>query len=247
LCNGEGFTYGDVNGYYVAKECSCRKKMVEERRLRFAKIPDSFKGMTLQTFRMDVYRLEESKKILRYAVDIIKAYLAEFESEKAKGMGIYLYSDTRGSGKTRLAASLANEIMKNHDTQVRFTVSTSILNEIKKTWDKKADSEYTESQLMDQLYTVPVLIIDDLGVEMPEDKQKDWIAQKFYEIINGRYNNKKITIYTSNYPLKKLRHDSRTINRIEERVYEIPFPEESVRHYLAEQHNEDMFEKIRRN
>ena len=235
------FGYNE-EGYYIAKECSCRKKLIEEKRLRFAKIPESFKDMTLSTFRMDVYKLEESKKVLRLAVDIIKAYLGEFESEKAKGMGLYIYSNTRGSGKTRLAASLANEIMKNHDTQVRFAVSTSILNEIKKTYNK--DSEYTETDIMDALHTVPVLVIDDLGVEMPEDRIKDWISQKFYEIVNGRYNNRKITIFTSNYKLNELRHDSRTTNRILERVYEIPFPEESVREHLAEKQNTEMLERI---
>jgi DNA replication protein DnaC len=223
-------------------------------RLKFANIPDGFKDMTLKTFRTDLYRLKESKEVITFAVRIIKAYLEEFESEKANGMGLYIYSDSKGSGKTRIVASLANELMKNHNTPVKFAVMTSILSEIKATWRKQKqnqyvgeDNLYTESQLLDALVTVEVLIIDDLGVEIGKDEVKDWINERIFTIIDGRYRNKKPTIITSNYALADLRHDTRITNRIKERVYEIPFPEESVRDYLSEQNNAAMFEKIRRN
>lgn len=256
LCNDEGFTYGyDDQGYYVGKECSCRKEKILRNRLKFANIPDTFKDMTFKSFERGVYRLPESKGIITLAGRIIKAYMDEFEAEKEKGMGLYLYSNTRGSGKTHMAAALANEIMKVHNTQVKFAVSTTILSEIKATWRKQQskqyqedESPYTETQLLDALVTSEVLIIDDLGVEIGKDEEaKDWISERIFIIIDGRYRNKKPTIITSNYALADLRHDTRITNRIKERVYEIPFPEESVRDYLSEQNNAAMFEKIRRN
>lgn len=195
--------------------------------------------------------LPESKKVISVAVKIINAYLDEFESEKEKGMGLYICSNTKGSGKTRIAASLANELIHNHDTQVKFAVTTTILSEIKATWYKQKqkqddDNQYTESQLLDALITSEVLIIDDLGVEIGKDEVKDWINERIFTIIDGRYRNKKVTIFTSNYALSELRHDARITNRIKERVYEIPFPEESVREYIADQNNAKMFERIMR-
>lgn len=256
LCNDEGFIYSkDNNGCDWAKECVCRKEKIKNNRLRFAKIPDGFKNMTFETFVSSSYKLKESKEIITIAGRIIKAYLDEFESEKEKGMGLYIYSDTKGSGKTHMAAAIAYDIMNNHSTQVRFSVTTTILSQIKATWVKQKQKQYgeedngytTEEKLLDELITTEVLIIDDLGVEIGKDDVKDWINERMFTIIDGRYRNKKPTIFTSNYSLSELRHDARITNRIKERVYEIPFPEESVRDYLAEQHNENMFEKIRRN
>ena len=93
---------------------------------------------------------------------------------------------------------------------------------------------------MDALSTAEVLIIDDFGVE----SQAAWINDKLYQIINERYINRKVTIFTSNEPLESLQYDDRITNRIKERTYQIAFPEESVRDHLAEQHQEEMLGKV---
>ena len=121
---------------------------------------------------------------------------------------------------------------------VKFAVSLTILQEIKNTW--RRDAEYSESKLLDALSTAEVLIIDDFGVESPAA----WINDKLYQIINERYINRKVTIFTSNEPLESLQYDDRITNRIKERTYQIAFPEESVRNHIAEQHQEEMLEKV---
>lgn len=210
-----------------------------QNRLRFANLPDGFKDMELRTFRKDIYKLEQSRKDIDLVVGIIKLYLSEIEKHKANGKGLYIYSRTKGSGKTRLAVSIANELMKNRDTPVKFAVATQILNEIRATWHK--DSEYTESKLLDALSTTEVLIIDDFG---GTEQVKDWVNDKYYSIINERYINKKVTIFTSNNALQDLEYNDRIVNRIKEMVFIIPFPEESVRDYIAEEQNNEMINKI---
>jgi DNA replication protein DnaC len=209
-------------------------------RLRFANIPETFREMTLSNFKFGVYRIPKSKEVINTVVGIIKEYLSSFESQKAIGKGLYIFSNTKGSGKTRMAASLANELMTKHNMQVKFSTSTSIINEIKKTWNK--DNEYNESDLLDALSTTPVLIIDDFGTE----DVKGWIDEKFYSIINERYQNKKITIYTSNHSLNELKYGERIKSRVKETSYLIPFPEECVRDYIADHDNTEMLNKLRR-
>lgn len=85
-----------------------------------------------------------------------------------------------------------------------------------------------------------ILIIDDFGAE----SGKDWINEKFYGIINGRYVDKKTTIFTSNYPISQLKYDDRITNRILERSLEIPFPEESVREHIADAMKQELIKKI---
>ena len=65
-----------------------------------------------------------------------------------------------------------------------------------------------------------------------------------YQIINERYINQKVTIYTSNDPLDKLSYDDLITNRIKERTYQIAFPEESVRDHIAERMQEEIIEKM---
>ena len=153
-------------------------------------------------------------------------------------MGLYIVSRTKGSGKTRMAASIANELVKKHKKQVKFAVSTRILDEIRNTWKK--DSEYAESRLIDQLCLADVLIIDDFGVE----RISPWVQEKFYNIINERYIHKKVTIYTSNVPIEELNYEDRITSRIKEVSYLMEFPEESVRDLIAKQHNKEMLEKL---
>lgn len=236
ICEGREWILKIKDGVEIAVPCKCREKAVMSRRLRFADIPEAFRGMDLRSFRMDVYRKQESKKMVSDACKIIKTYLDDFESQKERGMGLYIWSRTKGSGKTRIASGIANELMKNY--AVKFAVSLTILQEIKNTWQR--DTKYSENQLLDALYTTDILVIDDFGVERPAD----WINDKMYQIINERYINRKVTIFTSNDPLETLQYDDRITNRIKERTYQIAFPEESVRDHIAERMQEEIIEKM---
>lgn len=236
ICEGREWILKIKDGVEIAVPCKCREKAVMSRRLRFADIPEAFRGMDLRLFRMDVYRKQESKKMVSDACKIIKTYLDDFESQKERGMGLYIWSRTKGSGKTRISAGIANELMKRYT--VKFAVSLTILQEIKNTW--RRDAAGNESQLLDALSTTDILIIDDFGVEAPAA----WINDKMYQIINERYINQKVTIFTSNDPLDKLSYDDRITNRIKERTYQIAFPEESVRDHIAERMQEEIIEKM---
>lgn len=239
VCGGdEWILQKNEQGLEVAVECQCRKKSLAKRRVRFADIPEAFAGMDLKTFRADVYRQPESKPIIVTACKTIKEYLNNFSGYQNQGIGLYIFSGTKGSGKTRMAASIANELINNMDVQVKFAVSTSVLSEIKRSWGK--DSLYTENCLLDALTASQVLIIDDFGTE----NVTGWVEEKFYHVINERYINKKITIFTSNESLKTLKYDGRITNRIKEMTYQIQFPEESVREYIAQKNNEEMLRKI---
>ena len=52
----------------------------------------------------------------------------------------------------------------------------------------------TEGQIIDRLLSAKLLVLDDLGVEMPTD----WGFQTLYLIVNHRYSEMLPTIYTSN-------------------------------------------------
>lgn len=236
LCGGTGWIIDENNN---ATSCKCRIEQILNNRIQFAKIPEAFKDIRLNTFSLKYYK---DKVMISGVVKMIKYYLDHLDEIVDEGVGLYLYSETKGSGKTRMATSLANELIYEHDMAVRFATSLDIISAIRETWERTDDSP-TEYKLIDALTTVEVLVIDDFGTEV----HKDWIDDKFYQIINKRYIDNLITIFTSNYPLEKLEYDDRIVNRIKERVYQVKFPEESVRDGIAAVRQQKMIKEIMAN
>lgn len=237
LCGGNGYIIVEKNGYEEAVECKCMPERRLKSRLRFAGLPEGLKDIRLNTFSIAAYHLPESRQIASAACKMIKYYLDNLDQMLASGMGLYLYSSCKGSGKTRMMASIANELIYTHGISVKFATSISILDEIKSSWDSK---EYTERELLDALFIVPVLIIDDFGVE----RATSFVNDRFYQIINQRYINKRVTLFTSNMSLKNLNYDDRITNRVKEMTYAIDFPEESVREHIAADNHRKMMSGI---
>lgn len=206
------------------------------RRLSFANVPEAFKDMRLNNFTLSVYKSKEGHNTGLVACNMIKEYMKNFEEAKKTGLGLYLFSRTKGSGKTRMAASLANELVEKYP--VKFAVGSEILNEIKKTYDKQ--SGMTESRLIDALVETEILFIDDFGM----DSATDWVNDKYYHIINERYINKKVTFFTSNEAVENLKYNDRILNRVQGMTYQIPFPEESVRTEIALERNRELLKGI---
>lgn len=230
LCNGLGWRFTDYN---TVKECECG--LIEQERqkskLQFASIPETYKDVSLKSMRFSCYQKPESKTIFKAAAEFIKWYLENLDENVKNGKGIYLWSETKGSGKTMLAAALANELINKYKRFVKFATSLDILDEIRATYNPH--SEEQESKLLNDLATSEFLIIDDFGTE----RASEWAGEKFYQIVNKRYINKKVTFFTSNYDLKTLKYDDRITNRMRERTYLVHFPEESVREFIAQQEN----------
>ncbi len=217
--------FTDDNGIDWAIPCDCGIKAnnAYQSRIKFAEIPEIYKNNFFNNFNTDLYN---DTKISKVIFDTMN-YLNNFEDMKQNGYGLYLWSNTKGSGKTRLISSLANELLRN-GYNIKFSTSLDILEEIKATWNKETD--YTESELIKCLTTVDILVIDDFGVETP----KQWINDKFFGIINKRYEKGLVTLYTSNYPINKLNYDKRITSRVAEKNFEIHFVEESIRERISE-------------
>lgn len=243
ICGGYGRIIVEDGGQGTVVECECGiwQKQISESRLRFANIPETFKEIRLNSFDINAYSIADNRNKAEIALKCAKYWMSEFEALKERGMGLYLYSKTKGSGKTRMAVSIANELMHEKGCQVKFCTSLQILNEIKATWDKQSSGG--EGKLLDFLSTSEILIIDDFGTEQSD---KPWINERFYQIINNRYVDKKITIFTSNERLDLLKYDDRITNRIKERVFQVPFPEESVRDIIAKENMKELVNALKK-
>lgn len=239
LCKGIEWLFDREKN--LAMPCKCQEQARMNRRLKIGNLPPLLREANLENFKVEYYQSRESKPLILLALQEINIWLEEPEQFFNKGIGLYLYSDIKGSGKTRMAASIANYLMLEKQISVKFATTLQIINEIKNTWSEDSGSE---SRLLDALATVKVLIIDDLGVEMNGSK-KAWVEDKFYHIINERSLKQLPTIYTSNLPMEQLPYQDRITSRIDGMSIRVAFPEESIRKTKSNEYQAQMIEQLK--
>lgn len=242
ICNNSGLIqrYFNENGkelfgedtrkpgaYEYLYPCDCVKS--EESQLRknnkkFAAVPQLYKNARFENFEIKIYKELESITLANNALRDSKIFVERFSQFEIKGMGLYIYSTCRGSGKTRLASTITNELI-DRDVRVRFESANEILTEIQKSWN---EHDTTEANILKRYIEPKVLVVDDFGAR----SGRDWIDEKYLMIIDSRYQKNKITIFTSNFEIEKLPfNDMRIIDRLSdvERFHVLKMPNESVR------------------
>ena len=235
-CDGNGLSHmvNIKTGDFKSQYCKCREEKIYNDRLKFANIPTEFEALTVNSFRVDLYSKEVTRNIAMNARTMITNYVMNFPKFQELGKGIYLYSNTKGSGKTRLAVSLGNVLLRNLKQQVKFITCSDLLKEIKNTYNK--ESKYSESQLVDSINKVDILIIDDIGVERPTS----WVNEMLFNVLDNRMKHNKITIFTSNCAVEELEHDERLKSRLTKMCIPVKMPEEDIRKFLAYRENESL-------
>lgn len=162
-------------------------KRLIEMNTRNAGMPEKFKRRTFETYQV--------KETNESAFKTCKAYAERFdELVKREQNGMALIGPI-GTGKTHLAASIANALLQT-GKRVICMPSVDMLAKIRATFKDDGNDD----EIMNDLKTVDLLIIDDLGKE----KATEWTSQTLYSIINARYENELPIIITTNYPLKNL-------------------------------------------
>lgn len=141
-----------------------------------------------------------------YASDRWSDYIPTAENQKAvaaakwaatagKGHDISLFIyGPRGTGKTKLAAIIANE--KAHSGQeVLFSSVPDLLEDIRQSYKTN-----TRAETMQAARDTPCLILDDLGAE----HITEWVGVQLFTLVNYRYNESLQTIITTNYDTAEL-------------------------------------------
>lgn len=229
-CNGTGLEYDRKTNTAWYCRCGIKEREIQNNKLKFACIPEAYRGVKLSDIQTKYYD-QDGMKALAEAIKCIKYYLNNLDDMQEQGKGIYIWSNKKGSGKTMTATALANELLDKYGKKVKFATSLDILDAIRNSYNR--DSEDTEDSLIKDLSTAEILVIDDFGTE----RATDWAGEKFYQIVNKRYINKLVTVYTSNFDIYNLKYDDRITNRIIERCYIVHFPEVSVREVKARKEN----------
>jgi DNA replication protein DnaC len=207
---------------FINIECECiREKRNEQDKLHseFEKQADiqklfSVSGLTDKQKEMTLDNFNVTAETAR-AANSIKKYIENANIYLPQGKGIYLMGGT-GSGKTHLACAVAIELIKK-GISVAFESVSDLFTRIRYCYNNGIENE---REILHKSYNSKVLILDDLGAEISNEK----VQKRFHNIIDFRLRHRLATIITSNIKPEELQGilDPRTIDRITDK-FEVPF------------------------
>ena len=192
ICGGQGFVLLDVPmghpDFGKAVPCSCTMDDRRTRRLHMLErmgTLEMLQRMTFANFIAEPAHLPpEQAFTLRKAMEVAQRFAADPK-------GWLLLSGSVGSGKTHLAAAIAN-VRLDAGEPVLFLVVPDLLDHLRATY--AAGSEITYDELFEQVRNAPLLILDDLGTQ----SSTPWAQEKLFQLLNHRYNAQLPTVITTN-------------------------------------------------
>ncbi len=213
LCKDSGYI---TNSDYTSSMCSCLKQKLYNEQYNKANISN----LNTQNFEnfSDLYysdKVDENKYHTnispRENINLIKnicfKFIENFEDINQKNL---LFTGNTGLGKTFLSSAIANELLKKGKNVLYQTAPVMLDSIIDYRFGKTKDSN-----ILDSILNVDLLIIDDLGTECMNSMK----FTELFNIINTRLlNQNKVTktIISTNLSLKNLysAYDERIVSRI---------------------------------
>lgn len=176
--------------------CACMNVHHVVDLLNSAEIPDRYIKAKRTAFQMSHLTLAQ-KKILEKNIEQLMSFC---ENTDTKYFAT-LFGPV-GSGKTLLATVALKKFIIKHKLRGKFIDFQYLLSVIRNQFDQNQTGEH----LLNTYRFVDVLVIDEFAKGRMD---KEWPLEKLDDLINYRYNHKKITILTTNYLPFQFKYDQK--------------------------------------
>lgn len=207
FCSGTTWEFVPDKG---VRPCRCRN---EEQRLRLAKaanLPRLYDGCTLSTYK-PVIGNSSQLRAFTHSYRLVENYPGD-------GRGLLLMGSC-GVGKTHLAVAVLRELL---DKGVRclFYDFGALLKAIQASYN--SNTHTSELEILAPVFDADALVLDELGASKPTE----WVLDTMLQIIRARYNDRRLTIFTSNYLDERSGRESETLEdrigvRLRSRLYQM--------------------------
>jgi DNA replication protein DnaC len=202
ICDDTSWKTIEVDGVARVTRCDCWHRALAERLHREAEIPPRYAACDLDSFH-------DYNDSLSKAVGASRRFVNAFP---AVDRGL-LFLGRPGLGKTHLAVACMR--LGAHAKGLRgiFYDTRQMLRRIRQTYDPVSRQTETERDIVNPLVRADLLVLDDLGAE----RATEWVEEMLHFIVNTRYNERRATIFTSNYP-KEAPADAKYAETLIERI-----------------------------
>jgi len=205
ICNGGGFEIVPGEG---ARICECRRIKSKDGQFANVRLPKRYDGYHFHNYKPQ----NESQRIAhQLALTLNHEYPAV-----SRGL---LFTGGVGLGKTHLAVSILKGLTERGFSCLFYDFG-SLLKEIQDSYN--ANTQTSELGVLAPVLNAEILVLDELGSSKPTD----WVRDTMAHVINTRYNNRKLTIFTTNYPDERPQDGKETLEdrigvRLRSRLYEM--------------------------
>jgi DNA replication protein DnaC len=182
LCDDTGWKPVETDGVRRVARCECRRQQIGQQHLADANIPKRYQHCSLENFA--AYN-ESLEKALVQARRIVTTFPVV-----TRGL---LLEGQPGVGKTHLAVAVLKQVIQASGARGLFYDTRDLLRVIRSTYDPSIRT--TELEILRPVMHADLLVLDDLGAE----KTSEWVEETMNLIVNTRYNERRLTMFTSNY------------------------------------------------
>src|SRR5271169_5704280 len=195
LCRGTGWKMvarKDGTPGQMAVACECGMEERSGKVMERARIPKRYEHCDFESFATDLADgktwTAQHEQFLKKAKLDVQGFVREYPATE-KGL---LLMGPSGVGKTHLAVAALKELIRRGHGGM-FCDYRELLKEIQGSYNPASES--TEMGILEPIRTVELLVLDDLGASKPSA----WVLDIIGLVMNGRYNEKRVTILTTNY------------------------------------------------
>jgi len=179
-----------------AVPCDCTTGDRTERALQRARVPERYRHCDFESYDTDNDILEASpaqiaawNRSVAQAKIMVQKFAEEFPSGTEHGL---LLMGPCGVGKTHLAVSAMKSIVLRGHSGL-FYDYRELLKAIQDSYNP--ESQATEMSVLEPVLKAEILVLDDVGSSKPSL----WALETVGHVLNTRYNEKRVTLLTTNF------------------------------------------------
>jgi len=207
FCFGTGMEVVAGKG---ARRCQCRSRDAQTKLLEAARIPRRYSECALSTYH-PASNNGSQLRAFNLACRLVREY-------PVIDRGLLLMG-TVGVGKTHLSVAIMRGLLEK-GVHCLFYEFGALLKEIQGSYNSL--SQTSELKVLKPIFEAEVLILDELGAS----NTTDWVRDTMMQIIGTRYNERKLTIFTTNYFDERHSERDETLEdrigaRLRSRIYEM--------------------------